>query len=253
MIVAAMTHRGAVRSENQDALCVAKKFWIGDMDAPQVLEVGELPLLLAVVDGMGGHKGGARAARILAQVLAEGAAFGAELDLEADQRALDSLLREAAGQMKSEARKAPELASMGATVSGVVIREKNALAFNCGDCRTYRFSGGGLERLTRDHSIVQTLYEEGKIDEDEMRSHPRKNIVTSAVSVDADVELYVKEVSRSEGDVYFLCSDGVWEAIDSYRLTQWLTLPFARGAACLFDALLAEGCRDNVSFLWQTG
>jgi protein phosphatase len=276
MNVAAMTHRGALRSENQDALCVAKRVWTGDMSVPQVLETkwlqteglqmeglqtGEFPLLLAVVDGMGGHKGGAQAARILAEVLS-GAAFGAELDLEADKRVLNSLFQEAALRMESEARQAPDLADMGATVSGAVIREKNAFVFNCGDCRVYRFSGGGLERLTRDHSVVQTLYERGEIDEDEMRTHPQKNIVTSAVSADPAVmwELYAKGVSRWENDVFFLCSDGVWEAMDSRqlerRLAQGLPLgreTLAQGAAGLFDALLAAECRDNVSFLWQVG
>jgi serine/threonine protein phosphatase PrpC len=271
MNIAAMTHRGAVRSENQDALCVAKRIWTEDMSAPQILkmeelrmeelqmeefQMKELPLLLAVVDGMGGHKGGGRAARILAEVLS-GAVFEAKLDLEADEGVLNSLLQEAALRMESEARQAPDLADMGATVSGAVIREKNALVFNCGDCRVYRFSSGGLERLTRDHSIVQILYEQGEIDEDEMRLHPQKNIVTSAVSADPTVmwELYVKGVSRWENDVFFLCSDGVWEAMDSRQLARWLTpgLPLAQGAAGLFDALLAGGCRDNVSFLWQVG
>ncbi|MDR2179108.1 MAG: protein phosphatase 2C domain-containing protein [Synergistaceae bacterium] len=254
--IAVMTHRGAVRAENQDALCVAEKTWTGDMSSPQVVEA-KFPLLLAAVDGMGGHKGGARAARILAGSLSQGAAFGAELDLEADKRAVRSLLEDAARQMESAARQDPELASMGATVSGVVLREKNAFVFNCGDCRVYRFSEGGLERLTRDHSVVQVLFENGEIQEEEMRFHPRKNIVTSAVSADSDVpfELYAKGVSRCESDVFFLCSDGVWEALDTPQLAQRLTpseLPVARRAADLFDALLSADCRDNVSFLWQT-
>jgi protein phosphatase len=259
MNIAAMTHRGAVRSENQDALCVAGKVRAGDMSSPEVLEAREFPLLLAVIDGMGGYKGGARAARILAEVLSEKAAFGEKFDLEADEKALRSSLGKAALQMESEARRSPELADMGATVSGVLIREKTALAFNCGDCRVYRFSSGELGRLTRDHSIVQTLYEEGEISEDEMRVHPRKNIVTSAVSASSLVtfELYVKGVSRCESDVFFLCSDGVWEAMDSRHLTQWMAslakTSLAEGAAGLFNALLAAECRDNVSFLWQAG
>ena len=255
MNVAAMTHRGTVRAENQDALCVAGRILTGDLDSPETMEAKELPLLLAVIDGMGGYKGGARAARILAEALSEGAgAFGAELDVRADERAMRLLLDNAAQGMEGEARR-PELAHMGATMSSLLIRPKNVLAFNCGDCRVYRFSGGELERLTRDHSIVQELYEKGEIGEDEMRFHPRKNVVTSAVSSGEAFELYVRGVSRREEDAFFLCSDGVWEAMDSRQLARWLTpgLPLAQGAAGLFDALLAGGCRDNVSFLWQVG
>jgi protein phosphatase len=257
--VALMTHRGAVRTENQDALCVAGAdgpgvFWVGDMEKSEVLEVNGYPILLAVVDGLGGHNGGARAARIVAETLANGfkeAIANTDFDPEADRRALSSLLEKAATRMEADAGRTLELAGMGATVAGVVIREKNALVFNCGDCRTYRFSAGELERLTREHSVVETLYEQGKIDEDEMRSHPQKNIVTSAVSAFGEFELYVRGVSRCGEDVFFLCSDGVWETLSSRQLAQWLTRPFPEAAEGLFQSLLAAGCRDNVSFLWQ--
>jgi serine/threonine protein phosphatase PrpC len=224
------------------------------MAGPEVLEVNGYPLLLAVVDGMGGHKGGARAARILAEALTVGYKdiFDARFDPEADRRALRSLLEKAALRMEADAGRSPEFAGMGATVAGVLIREKNALVFNCGDCRVYRFSAGELERLTRDHSVVEMLYEQGEIDENEMRTHPKKNIVTSAVSALGDnFELYAGGVSRCEEDVFFLCSDGVWEALDAGQLARWLARPFPEAADGLFKSLLAAGCRDNVSFLWQ--
>jgi protein phosphatase len=179
-----ITHRGAVRPENQDALCVAETVRLGDdMSAPETLTLAkEYPILLAVIDGMGGYQGGARAAQILAATLAEGARnrrFSSACVPEMDKNIILSMLETAAERMRSEALNDPELSSMGATVSGVLLRDKEALAFNCGDCRTYRFSGEELERLTCDHSIVQELFEKGEIDEDEMRLHPRKNIVTS--------------------------------------------------------------------------
>jgi protein phosphatase len=154
--------------------------------------------------------------------------------------------------MEATAGRALELTGMGATVAGVLIREKSALVFNCGDCRVYRFSAGEMERLTREHSVVETLYEQGKIDEDEMRTHPQKNIVTSAVSADlaGEFELYAKGVSRCREDVFFLCSDGVWETLDTRQLMQWLARPFPEAAGGLFRSLLTAGCRDNVSFLW---
>ncbi|MDR1979099.1 MAG: serine/threonine-protein phosphatase [Synergistaceae bacterium] len=259
LVVASMTHRGALREENQDALCVAGAVRTGDMRSPEVLEARESPLLLAVIDGMGGHEGGEKAARVLAETLAGGAVgvFGVELDLEEDERNLRSLLDKAALRMDADVRRNPALGRMGATVSGVLIREKTALCFNCGDCRVYRLSGGELERLTRDHSIVQALYEKGEIAEDEMRVHPQKSVVTSAVSAGSAgaFELYTKAVSRCESDVFFLCSDGVWEAMGSRQLTQRLTRPsgttLADAAKEFFDSLLAAGCRDNVSFLWQ--
>lgn len=253
MTVTFMTHRGAVRPENQDAVQIAALVRGGDMSGPESVEAGEYPLLLSVVDGMGGYEGGARAAKILADTLAAGSSgsFGAELDIDEDTRTLKELLKAAALQMTREALRDPELSKMGAAVSGLLVRKNNALAFNCGDCRTYRFSGEELEKLTHDHSVVQKLFDEELITEDDMRHHPRKNTLTSAVAAKEakDFDLYVKGVSRCAGDTFFLCSDGVWETLGARQLRLWLELPSTEAARGMFDALIAAGCRDNVSFI----
>jgi protein phosphatase len=254
---AIMTHRGTVRKENQDALAVAGTVRTGDMASPEIMDAHGYPLLLAVVDGMGGYAGGATAARILAETLSashETGVFGERTNPEADSSALRALLESSALKMASAARGDPDLARMGATVAGVLLRERSALVFNCGDCRVYRISGGVLERLTREHSIVQALFEKGEISEDEMRRHPEKNIVTSAVSsyMADEFEIYTLAAPRRDDDSFFLCSDGVWEALDAERLTRRLAHGLSE-AKELFDDLIAAGCRDNVSFVWQSG
>ena len=258
MKIALMTHKGAVREDNQDAVFVSGLVRTGDMCAPEIYDLDrkERPILLAVIDGMGGYKGGALAAKIIAETLAERTVmddvFGALMDVNEDERLLRLLLEEAARRMSAEAAKNPQLADMGATVSGVLVREKNALAFNCGDCRVYRLSGGYLQRVTRDHSIVQALFEAEEIDEEEMRTHPRKSLVTSAVSADSQFDLYVKGLSLCEGDSFFLCSDGVWEALSSKELGALIArgIPSPDTARELFKALLEANCHDNVSFIW---
>jgi serine/threonine protein phosphatase PrpC len=257
--LAFMTHRGSVRPENQDALQIAGGVRTGDMALPAVLEMDDLraPLLLSVVDGLGGHRGGARAAEILVRALAAGAdRFGAVLDPQTDARLLRELLAGGARGMREEALRDSALSDMGATIAGLLIRERSALAFNCGDSRAYRFSRGEGEKLegeklTHDHSAVQELLDRGEITEEEMRSHPRKNIVTSAVTADAfdDFELFVKPVSRAHGDAFFLCSDGVWEALSMSRLTHFLNDPAPDAPKRFFDSLIAAECRDNVSFI----
>ncbi len=249
MKIAFATHRGAVRPVNQDALQLGAWTYTGDRTAPETLEVECLPLLVSVVDGLGGHNGGERAAGILADALALGSSgFGSALDPEADRQLLRSLLASARNRMNADVRQAPALSGMGAAVAGLLIRERSALAFNCGDCRAYRLSGGEAERLTRDHSVVQQLFEGGEISEDEMRFHPRKNVVTSAVIAgDPEFELFAKPLSRAQSDVFFLCSDGVWEALSHADLTRLLNAPDAPEK--LFDTLLASGCRDNISFM----
>jgi protein phosphatase len=237
------------------------------MSSPETAEIAEFaeyPKLLAVIDGMGGYAGGARASLILARALAGASArgtFGDKLDIDADRRAIEGTLSAASAEMSAEAADAPELAGMGATVCGILIRDKTVLVFNCGDCRVYRISGGELERLTREHSVVEALYESGVIDEEGMKSHPQKNIVTSAVCAGAanaanplkTFEVSIKYVSRCDGDAFFLCSDGVWETLSAETLKLRLASPLldaAEAAKELWDDLMASRCRDNVSFIW---
>jgi protein phosphatase len=224
------------------------------MAAPETREVEsflQTPRLLSVVDGLGGHFGGGRAAEILVRHLAEGEKrFGPLLDLETDRRLLLEILNEAREEMHSEFLRSPDLRDMGATLAGLLLRGRSALAFNCGDCRVYRFSRGEAEKLTHDHSVVQVLVDQGEITEEEMRLHPRKNVVTSAVTLaDEAFELTLKAVSRTEGDDFFLCSDGVWETLSLEELTYRLNDPDPGVEDRLFQRLLAAGCRDNVSFI----
>lgn len=253
-----MTHRGAVRDENQDAVLVSGIVKTGDMAAPEVCGLDlKTPVLLAVADGMGGHEGGALAAQIVVETLKEKTEgkdlFGTAPNVEEDKKILRGLLIEAAHRMKAEAKQNPNLSEMGAAVSGILLREKSALAFNCGDCRVYRLAEGCLERVTRDHSFVQELFEQGEISEEEMRHHPRKNIITSVISADwgEKFELYARELPLYEADVLFLCSDGVWEALSSDELAAFLEQGVSQQEAAgeLFDVLMAKHCRDNVSFI----
>jgi protein phosphatase len=244
-----------VRPENQDAIFALGNAINGDMETFEVIDSPEYPALLAVIDGMGGYEGGALAARVTAETFAQAAragAFGQKFDPAGDSAAMAKLLEKASERMAQEAGKNPALKDMGATLAGIIAREHGTVAFNCGDCRAYRISGGEIERLTKDHSVVQTLYENGSISEDEMRAHPRKNIVTSAVTANASEtpELFVRAVSRVDEDEYFVCSDGVWEAIPTDALARLLRGPYPESAGAIKETLLAAPCRDNISFIW---
>ena len=255
MKAAYVTHKGAVRQENQDALFLARAAKTGDMDSFETADFGEYPYCIAVIDGMGGYEGGALAARAVAEAFAEAEAnrrFDRRFGLASDEATLRGIIDSAAKRMAKYAEEKPELREMGATFAGLIVRETTAMAFNCGDCRAYRISHGEIERLTKDHSVVQALFESGEIDEDGMRSHPRKNIVTSAVSANLmeTPEIFLKGISRVDADEYFICSDGVWEALPIETLLEMLRGPYPESAQKIRDALIEAQCRDNVSFVW---
>jgi protein phosphatase len=232
------------------------------MDSGEVFEFAKYPALFAVIDGMGGYNGGALAARVLGGELARARDIGGAFDPARDGEAIRGALTRASEQMASIARQNQDMSQMGAAVAGLILRERGATAFNCGDCRVYRVNGGEMERITKDHSVVQALFENGDIDEDAMRTHPRKNIVTSAVTANVQEvpELYVRGLSRVEYDDYFICSDGVWEAMPARALGAALGDGFPEGgfpeggfpdcADYLRRQLLSLECRDNISFIF---
>ena len=109
----------------------------------------------------------------------------------------------------------------------------------------------GLLKLTHDHSYVQQLCDYGKIAEDEMRIHPRKNLVTEALQA-GKIEVKVNSYRYDLGtdDRFLICCGGVWKALPEEVIEKHSSLPALEDAALnLSDALMKTDYRDNVSFV----
>jgi serine/threonine protein phosphatase PrpC len=248
------THRGNRRSANQDVLLAGSRLAAEtNMDGVEALSLDEPRILCAVIDGMGGYAGGEMAARIVGECLLE----ERQAMLDAPPADMEEIILRALGaaaqRMDDLAWEDRSLGSMGATLAGMVLDGERALVFNSGDCRVYRLRNGVPEQLSRDHSEVQDLVDAGLLQREEMRFHPRKNIVTSAVQagIGPDVAPFFFNVFPvAEEDVFFLCSDGVWEALSEKEIGECLAGTDG-SSACeeLRRRLLATECRDNVSFI----
>jgi len=243
------TNKGCVRKGNEDALFVGGCAVCGtNMTEPSFIEVDAAREIFCVIDGMGGHFGGTEAARITAQAF--------QATEESDNKVwLESALQRALEEMRQAARRSPELASMGATLAGVIIDrvKKSVFTFNLGDCRVYRYQGGFLDRLTHDHSLVQELFDRGEISEEEMRTHPNKNIVTAGVIADDPSVLgfYCREFPLKDKDRFFACSDGVWEALPIEEIEKSLSGDdILTVCSELQKKLFSVKCSDNVSFVF---
>jgi len=129
---ASRTDAGLVREANEDSVL-------------------ETPRLLAVADGMGGHRGGAVASRLAAETLR------AVAEVDDPATALPGAVRCANAAVHSLAGTAPDLAGMGTTVTAVALGDNELTVAHVGDSRLYRLRGGELERLTRDHTPVEEL------------------------------------------------------------------------------------------------
>jgi protein phosphatase len=243
------TDRGGERERNEDAVLCGGLVAREVMEEPYSVDLPEGGFLAAVADGMGGGPGGAAAAAAVVRNLA---AAETPEDWGGAPEMVSGVLARTAEEFVRLASENPELSEMGTAVAGLWVRGDRALAFNCGDCRVYRIRHGYFDLLTKDHSLVYELYASGVIDEEDMAAHRLKHILTSSVQdCPEPPRVFFREVSVLDTDSYFICSDGVWEAVTRAEME----LVAASGgpeeaAAVMARALKARSCRDNTSFLW---
>jgi PPM family protein phosphatase len=226
-----VTDTGNVRASNQDQLLTA-----GD--------------LVAVADGMGGHRAGEVASRLAVDTLQ--AAFDDD-DPTAD--GLVAAVRAANRAVWERSEAEAELRGMGTTIAAVALVADGgakALAIvNVGDSRAYLLEQGGLRRLTSDHSLVADLVRAGEISEDEARVHPHRNVLTQALGVAAEIEPYVDRAVPVRGDRLLLCSDGLFNELDEAQIAAVLAEVDdpTDAATRLVDEAKLHGGNDNITAL----
>ncbi len=235
---------GKAREKNEDSLLVNGLLVSGvNMDKPLSMQSAETGQIYVVADGMGGHQRGEVASRTVLQVFKK---RYREIKKAGD---ISEIMWYSKETLNIAARDDRNSSRMGTTVSGIFLADKEAFVFNCGDSRVYRLQGGSLERLTRDHSVVQELFDLGTITEDEMRFHPQKNIITSALIADllgSMPEFDVKTISVSGDTTFLICSDGLWESVKREDMEKCFK-DQKKTAECLFDRAISGGGRDNIS------
>jgi protein phosphatase len=155
--------------------------------------------------------------------------------------------------VRAEVDKDPSLAGMGTTLV-VGMRVGSRLFFaHVGDSRLYRLRGDSLERLTRDHSLVQELIDKGLFGDRE-EAHAAgigDNILTRGVGLEPEVEMDVGHVELRGDDIYLACSDGLTGGLEDREICRIMLAQRdpARIADALLDAALQAGGRDNISLI----
>jgi protein phosphatase len=198
---AAQSDVGRTRSENQDAF--------GEFSTPS----GER--LFVVADGMGGHRGGATASRLCVETIGRTFTDGTDRAEERLRRGFEL----ANLRIHEAAHGDPELAGMGTTAVALVLAPDGSGALGwVGDSRAYRFSGGALERLSTDHSVVGEMIRAGVLTEAEAENHPRRNELLRAIGPHEVVEPETLVLRHSPGDRFLLCSDGLWGPVPEAEL-----------------------------------
>ncbi|MEA4943443.1 MAG: protein phosphatase 2C domain-containing protein [Propionicimonas sp.] len=218
---------GLVRKNNQDSAYVS-------------------PTMLVVADGMGGAAAGDLASAVAIKELraVDGDHTGQEM-----LAAFDRAISNATEQVSLLVRSDPTLEGMGTTVCGVMFDGEQLGLANIGDSRAYRFRDGALTRLSRDHSWVQTLVDEGRITEAEALEHPHRSLILRVVNGQSqhipDLELAPVEL----GDRLLICSDGLCGAVTDAQIEALMTGDLEQVMQQLVQLALDAGGLDNITIV----
>lgn len=233
LAIGAATHVGRVRTGNEDAFIAQ-------------------PLVAGVADGMGGHQAGEVASALAVQMLRDRLGQGAS-----NVEAAIAAVVDANTAIFTGARDNTEQRGMGTTLTALIVladgqpgdSTRRFVLLNVGDSRTYLLRGGRLRRVTVDHSYVQELLSTGNISEFEARSHPRRNIVTRALGIEATVRVDTWVLPFVKGDRFLLCSDGLVDEVDDDEIGELMAAQRdpQRAAQALVDAANEHGGRDNTT------
>lgn len=203
------------------------------------------PRLLAVADGMGGHAHG--------EVASAGAiATLAPLDNEVPHDFPDTLVdavRQANEELRRMMEADPSLEGMGTTLTAILWEGERSALVHIGDSRAYMLRDGQLYRITRDHTLVQSLIDEGRIDEDEAAMHPQRSLLLRALDGHTQVEPDFSVHDTRTGDRYLLCSDGLSGVVSEDTLRETLSAGWDpdRVVAQLIELANRGGGPDNIT------
>lgn len=216
--------------------------WCGRTDVGKVRKVNEdsmiqLPGVLVVADGMGGHAAGDVASRIVVETFAS--SIGGDRLLPISE--LPEVISLANTAVMNESRHTGHF-GMGSTVVGMAVvdngGEPAVVVFHVGDSRCYRVVDGEVTLITHDHSHVQELVDSGEITATQAVHHPLRNVVTRAVGIDPVVAADYLVLEEVPFQRLLLCSDGVSGEIEPARLEQLMLLQ--QDPQQVVDAILAE-------------
>ena len=227
LISHAATHPGAVRPRNEDAVLERPDIglWVV-ADGAGGHGSGDVAST-AIVDGLATVPPGLSAAELLAQVRITLTGVHHELQAEAERRGPGRIL--------------------ASTVVVMLARGEHFAMLWAGDSRAYLLRNGALTRVTRDHSLVQELVDQGTLSEDEAEHHPQANVITRAIGAQGELELDKVSGRIVEGDRYLLCTDGLFKTMSEAEIAAMIA--GGSDASAIVTEAVQRGARDNVSVI----
>jgi serine/threonine protein phosphatase PrpC len=229
----AITDTGCVRQHNEDALCLGPQVVTGEAHwyGETTLRL-ETPRMLAVVDGMGGHRGGKEASTSVANSLTK-----LQVQFVPSAEAAQSLFDLANEQLHIMSTSDPALCAMGATVAAIWCHEQGGICINVGDSKVFRFDVGYLNQRSDDHVVVTP--------------DGRRSLVQSMGGTTdlRKVKPAVKLERLRPGRRYLLCTDGLTDEVSLEHLEQLMSLPPTQALRSMVQEAKSAGGHDNISII----
>jgi serine/threonine protein phosphatase PrpC len=262
--LAGLSDPGKVRRNNEDHF-IAARFDRTMRTLVSNLPEGELPSRYAetaygmlVADGVGGSAAGEIASRTAIHALVDLVLETPDWIMRLDDRLAEEVLQRMERRFQrvrevlvERARADPGLRGMATTMTVACSLGPELLTAHVGDSRAYVFRrGGGLELLTRDQTMAQSLADAGAITQAEVARHPSRHVLTSALATrGAFAQVELRRSRLADGDRLLLCSDGLTEMIDDDAIARVLASSPASAEACrrLVELALEAGGKDNVT------
>lgn len=230
------TNIGKVRSTNQDAFSLCS--------------LADGAFLAVVCDGMGGANGGNVASQIAVAKVEQHIRdnYSSELDAHGVKLLMRSALYTANTAIYEMTKQEPELSGMGTTVVAMILKDGVAHIMHIGDSRAYLLNHRTILQLTRDHSVVQVMLENGQITRQQAKNHPKKNLITKALGVEIAIQPDYQEKQLETGDCILICTDGLSNMVDEETILHlYAQTDFDHFADTLVQAANQAGGHDNIT------
>ncbi|MBR6581570.1 MAG: serine/threonine-protein phosphatase [Ruminococcus sp.] len=235
-----ITEKG-IMPHNEDALLIGRHV----MTAGMLEQPMKPPFAIAVSDGVSGENAGELASAMCLEYVK---------NIEDYRKSqLHTSIMEIHEKLAEYSRNDAESCNMQTTLCGIAVDESERVTlFNVGDSRLYRYRDGDLRQLSRDQSLVQLLYEEGSITNEERKTHVHRNIIFPVLGNIKDtprIDIEEIEGGFNYGDVLLICSDGLSDTLSTIDIQEVMDCPksLLKRLEILVNMALEQGCTDNIS------
>ncbi len=215
-----------------------------------VISIPEIQLW-AVADGMGGYEAGDVASNMIVKSLSQ---LESKSTLNEFIDSIEDSLLDVNHRILEYADIMLDGRTLGSTVVALGIKDNVGVCLWAGDSRLYRLRNEELVQLSRDHSQVEELVQQGFLTPEAAQSHPDSNVITRAIGANLELYIDINIFSSQLSDTFLLCSDGLYNMLTKEEMRQILIQhPINKAVSTLIEKALDRGANDNVSVILING